>query len=194
MSQQDKTQSGFGASSGSELQKWWVDTSRAETLKAKTPKQEGAKLAGMKFYAVAEGFEQEAARERLTDNNLKLLLEHAPELGRWKVVALVPKRRASRRDVQRVLDAVILPPYASGLIVDCGDVLRLLVTGSPVGERILELALGDPPSFDAWIQDEWVEERLFSGRGRALREFRMAIRRYLAPEAIALHKAIVPRV
>lgn len=194
MSAQDKPPTLAGVTSGNEFQKWWVDTTRAETLKVKTPKPEGTRLAGMKFYKVAEGFEQEAARERLTDNNLKLLLGHALQFGRWKVVALVPGRRASRRDVQRVLDAVILPPYACGLVVDCGQVLRLLVTGSPIGERILELALGDLPSFDAWIQDEWVEEKLFPGRARALREFRTAIRRYLSPEAIALYKAVMPRV
>lgn len=173
--------------------KWWVDTGRTDRPQSALQRQQ-VPVAGMKFYKVAEGFEQEAAREKLTDNNLKVLLAAAPELGAWKVVAFVPHKRAPRREITKIMNFVVLPDYARGVIADCGRVLRLLVTGTPIGERILELALGEPPSFDAWIQDEWVEERVFSGRMRAMREFRRLIRNYLSPEAIELQKSISPAV
>ncbi len=174
--------------------KWWVDTGRTDRPPAKPGIAGSTSLAGMRFYKVADGFEQESAREKLTDNNLKVLLSASPEPGTWKEVALVPHKRAPKREVARVIDSVALPAYARGVIVDCGQVLRLLVTGTPIGERILELALVEPPSFDAWVEDEWVEERLFPGRRRALREFRQLIRDYLSPDAIALQKSIAPAV
>ncbi|MCX8071648.1 MAG: hypothetical protein N3C12_04250 [Candidatus Binatia bacterium] len=168
--------------------KWWVDTTRAEKIRGRRP----GGPAGMRFYEVAKGFEQETARERLTDNNLKVLLEASPGPGEWKVVHFT-ERRFPQRELDRVRNMVVLPPYARGVIVDCGRNVRLLVTGDRIGERILELTLGETPAFDAWIGDEWVDEREFPGANRALREFRRLIRDYLSPEAIAAYEAVRPR-
>lgn len=168
--------------------KWWVDTTRAEHIRGRRP----AGPAGMRFYQVAEGFEQEKARERLTDNNLKVLLEASPNLGEWKIVHFTTKH-FPRRELDRVKNMVPLPPYARGVIVDCGRNLRLLVTGERIGERLLELTLGETPAFDAWIGEEWVAEGEFRGANRALREFRRLIRDYLSPEAIVAYEAARPK-
>lgn len=168
--------------------KWWVDTSRAEKIRDRRP----AGPAGMRFYQVARGFEQEAARERLTDNNLKVLLQANPPLGEWLVVPFVEKR-FPRRELDRIRAMVPLPPYARGVIVDHGSTVRLLVTGEKIGDRILELTLGERPAFDAWIGEEWVEEREFPGGKAALRHFRALVQNYLSAEAIAEYERDRPR-
>jgi len=159
--------------------KWWVDTTRAEKFRGKRP----AGPAGMRFYEVARGFEQETARERLTDNNLKVLLAAEPPLGQWKVVRFA-ERKFPGAELDRIRKMVRLPRYARGVIADHGRIVRLLVTGERIGGRILELNLIERPTFDAWIGDEWVAEREFRHAKEALHELRRLIREYLSPDLI----------
>lgn len=79
-------------------------------------------------------------------------------------------------------------------MVDCGRVLRLLVTGTPLGDRILDLTLSEPPSFDAWIGTDWVRERAFRDRKSALGGLRRYIAEFLSPEGIAAWEAMRARV
>jgi hypothetical protein len=167
--------------------KWWIDVT--ERVRSKRPPGP----AGMSFFQVAHDFEQDKARDRLTDNNLKLLLSIDPSPGQWSYVQLA-ETRYPKRELERVKNLVPLPPYARGLVVDCGRSLRLLVTGTPVGARILELALGEAPSFDCWIDHEWVREEVFNDGEKAMRAFQRFIRDYLAPEAVSRYEAIRPRV
>jgi hypothetical protein len=53
------------------------------------------------------------------------------------------------------------------------------MTGQPVGERLVELRLGDESSFDAWVQGEWVREALFRDLDEALRKVPALVREYL---------------
>ncbi len=138
---------------------------------------------GQRFYRAAKGFEQEAARSRLTDLNQKLLIDANPDLGLWGYVLLV-ERPFSAKEAERIRATIDLPAYARGAFIDSGRSVRILVTGTPIGERVLELALTREPSFDCWVQGEWVKEELFKDRKRALRGFREYIERYLSPESI----------
>jgi hypothetical protein len=169
--------------------RWWVDFGGKDNAKAPPVVAPAAAApVGAKFYRAAQGFEQESARSRLTDLNLKLLVEANPDLGEWGYVQLVERPFASR-EAERIRETIELPPYARGAFVDSGRTVRLLVTGTPIGERILELALTREPSFDCWIQGEWVREELFKDRKRALRAFKDYIVRYLSPECIAAWEA-----
>jgi hypothetical protein len=67
------------------------------------------------------------------------------------------------------------------------------VTGTPLGERLLELTLGEVPSFDCWVRNEWVREALFDHADKALRALNQFIRDYLSPEGIACAEAIAAR-
>lgn len=167
------------------LNKWWVDLGGAEKVEVKRPPGP----AGSQFFEVARGFEQERARERLTDDNLKLLSEADPQEGGWGYVRL-SAATYPERELERVKKLVTLPPYARGVVVDCGSTLRLLVTGTPLGARLLELTLGETPSFDCWVCHEWVREALFDDADKALRALRQFIREYLSPAGIA-HSATV---
>jgi hypothetical protein len=168
--------------------RWWVDLGGTEKVKIKRPPGP----AGSKFFQVAHDFEQERARERLTDNNLKILNAANPPQAGWGYVQLAETKYPDR-ELDRIKKLVALPEYGRGVIVDCGRSVRILVTGTPVGERLLELALGEVPSFDCWVHNEWVREALFDDAEKALRALRHFIRDYLSPEGIAQSEAIAAR-
>jgi hypothetical protein len=181
----EKADKGGEAEDKAVKDRWWVDFGDKDNEKSRpAPVAPAAPPVGQRFYRAAEGFEQEAARSRLTDLNQKLLIDANPDLGQWGYVLLAEKPFAEK-EAARIRDAVQLPPYARGAVIDSGRTVRLLVTGTPIGERVLELALNREPSFDCWIQGEWVREALFKDRKRALRAFRELIVRYLSPEGIA---------
>ena len=168
--------------------RWWVDVGTKDRIKTTRPPGP----AGSQFFTVAHDFEQERARERLTDNNLKILLAADPPEGGWSYVRLA-ETSYPERELEQIKRLVNIPPYARGVIVDCGMSIRLLLTGTPIGDRLLELALGEAPSFDCWVHHEWVREALFEDGDKALRALQRFIRQYLSPEGIARHEAIVAR-
>ena len=168
--------------------RWWVDLGGTEKVRAKRPPGP----VGSRFFQAAHDFDQERARERLTDNNLKLLRENDLPEGGWGYVRLA-ETAYPERELERIKKLVGLPAYARGLIVDCGRSVRLLVTATPVGERLLELALGEAPSFDCWVHHDWVREALFEDADKALKAFRGFIKQYLSPEGIAHSEAIAAR-
>ena len=168
--------------------KWWVDLGGREKVKAKRP----TGPVGSRFFQAAHDYDQERAQERLTDNNLKLLRENELPEGGWGYVRLA-ETTYPERELERIKKLVGLPAYARGLIVDCGRSVRLLITGTPVGDRLLELTLGETPSFDCWVHQDWVREALFEDADKALKALRGFIEQYLSPEGIARAEAIAAR-
>ena len=168
--------------------RWWVDLGGTEKTRPKRPPGP----AGSQLFQVGRGFEQEKATEQLTDHNLKLLMAADPAEGGWGYVRLA-ETSYPERELDRVKKLVALPPYARGVIVDCGRSIRILVTGTPVGERLLELALGEAPSLDCWVRGEWVREGLFGDADKALKALQRHIREYLSPQSIARAEAIAAR-
>jgi hypothetical protein len=163
--------------------RWWVETRlkrREQAAIAPAP----APPVGSKFYRSGIGFNQETARSRLTDLNLKLLMQANPPAGGWGYVQLA-ETTFPERERERIKEHIGMPPYARGVLVDCGRSVRVLATGTPLGQRILDLTLGDNPSFDCWIDGEWVRERVFRDARGALGAMRRYIREYLSPEGMA---------
>lgn len=170
--------------------RWWVEsTGRARAQPQPSPAKPAV---GSKFFRAGAGFSQEPARDRLTDNNLKIIKQATPEQGRWSYVKL-GDAAVAERERDRITREIDLPAYARGVVVDCGRSVRLLVTGTPIGERLLELTLGEAPSFDCWIRDEWVREEVFKDGNAAIRAFKRLVPQYLSPEAIALAEEIQAR-
>lgn len=172
--------------------RWWAELVHKREQSAKRPEAPPHPVAGMKFFRIAEGYDQDRARDNLTDQNLRLLHELNPEEGLWSYTALL-KQRYPKRELERIKQQLDLPAYARGAIIDSGRSVRLLVTGTPIGERLLELALVVPPSFDAWVKGEWVREELYRDNQQALNRFRKLIRRYLSAEGIADAESISAR-
>lgn len=170
--------------------RWWIDKDRKKAQATVQPTPPA--VAGAKFFRAGLGFAQEPARDRLTDNNLKIVRQASPPEGEWVYVKL-NESAFSERERERIVGEVALPPYARGVIVDCGRSLRLLVTGTPIGQRLLDLTLGDAPSFDCWVHDEWVRETVFKDNNFAIRAFKRLMPEYLSPEAIRLSEEIAAR-
>lgn len=168
--------------------RWWVDLGGTEKVKVRRP----SGPAGSQFFQAAHDFEQERARERLTDNNLKLLVAADPPEAGWGYVRLA-ETTYPERELERIKGLVSLPPYARGVVVDCGRSVRLLITGTPPGQRVLELTLGEAPSFDCWVENEWVREALFDDADKAIEALKRFIRDYLSPDGIARSEAVRAR-
>ena len=91
--------------------RWWVDSSAKERAK---PQPAPAAVAGAKFFRAAQGFAQEPARDRLTDNNLKIVRQASPPEGEWVYVKLGDSA-FSEKERERIKREVALPPYARAL-------------------------------------------------------------------------------
>jgi hypothetical protein len=160
--------------------RWWVDTGgpRDRQAKAAARAEEGAPIVGAVFFKVGLGFDQDRARANLTDTNLNLIREANPAEGTWGYLAMT-EQQSSPEMLEKVRRALKLPKWARGVLVDSGTSLRAIASGTPVGERIVELSLGGASCFDAWAGGEWVREKVFRSRDRALREGGRLIVRYL---------------
>ena len=65
----------------------------------------------------------------------------------WGYVALV-EQKSPPAEIGKVKRALLLPPDARAVLVDSGLSLRVIVTGTPVGERLLEFNFIEEASFD----------------------------------------------
>lgn len=169
--------------------RWWVETKVADKKKAAEEPAERQEFAGLQFFRAAKGFDQEVARTRLTDLNMKLLVSGNPPEGGWGYVSLAETTHPER-DTERIKESVHLPSYARAVLVDCGRSVRILVTGTPIGDRILDLTLSDKPSFDAWVFGEWVREIVFPDRRKAITGLRRLVDEFLSAEGIANWEAL----
>ena len=156
--------------------RWWVDQGKdARGMPVERPP---APFGG-RFFRTGAGFEQERARLRLTDSNLKWLEENQPPADGWAVVQVLPEEHYPAAKLERVKKALALPPGGRGVLVDSGDSVRAIMTGEPVGERLVEVRLGEESSFDAWVRGEWVRESLFRDFDDALRRVPALVHEYL---------------
>lgn len=169
--------------------RWWADFGE----KRRQPIRRQPGPAGAGFFRAAGGFEQEQARARLTDNNLKLLVDANPPEGGWGYVQLAETRYPDR-ERDRIMQMIALPAYARAVLADSGRSVRVVVTGTPIGARILELTLGEVPAFDCWIDGEWRQEAVFKDINEAVNAFRAYIRQYLSAEGIADWERLRARV
>jgi hypothetical protein len=159
--------------------RWWVDGSTSAKRRGPTPVSERATppIVG-RLFGVGRDFDQDRAKVRLTDANLHLLREGNPPEDGWAYLPLT-EQRSSDEMLARVKRSIRLPRGSRGVLVDSGSSLRAIVTGQPFGERVVEITLGGDSSLDVWARGEWVAERVFRSRERALREVSHLVARHL---------------
>jgi hypothetical protein len=162
--------------------RWWVDQGKDGTT---TPIPRPPAKYGHRFFKTGDGFEQERARLRLTDLNLKWFEEAGPPVEGWVVLRMLPDQRVPDGRVERVKKALVVPRGGRGILVDSGNALRAIVTGNPVGERLVEVRLGEESSFDAWVRGEWVREVVFRDFETAIRRVPALVREYLTTDRAA---------
>jgi hypothetical protein len=157
--------------------RWWVDQGKDGQPLERPPAQ-----FGNTFFRTGVGFQQDRAQRRLTDLNLKWFDEAQVEPGGWAVLHLLDKQRFPVQRLDKVKAALPVPPAGRGILVDSGDSVRAIITGAPLGERLVEVRLGDESSFDAWVQGEWVREAVFRNFDEGLRRSPHLVREYLMTE------------
>jgi len=81
--------------------------------------------------------------------------------------------------VNKVKAALPVPKDGRAVLVDSGDALRAIITGHPVGQRLVEVRVGRDSSFDAWVDGEWVCERAFRDADDCLRRTPRLVRDFL---------------
>ena len=162
--------------------KWWVDQGKPTRERSKDgpPPPTGAR-----FYVTAKGYEQDQARDGLVDLNLKLIAKANPPENGFAYLNLIDER-SSPAFLDKVKRALPLPKGARAVIVDSGRMVRVILTGNPVGERVLEFNFNrDEPTFDVWVRGDWKKEILFRSLTGLYRMAPRLIEEYMGAAALA---------
>lgn len=161
--------------------RWWVDQQKTEDGVVIRPE---AKF-GHRFFRTGDGYDQNTAQRRLTDLNLKWFDEAPGEPGEMTLLHTLPKQRVPEPRVAKIRRALSVPPDGRGVLVDSGEAIRAIITGNPVGERLVEVRLGKDSCFDAWVHGEWVREVSFRNFEDALRKVPRLVDEYLNTDRAA---------
>ena len=154
---------------------WWVEVNKSRERAKPADRQSPI---GASFFSSVEDYDQTQAEKNLTDLNLKLLSDAHAEPGVWGYLALLEKK-SSQREIDKIKRAVPLPKNARGVIVDSGLSLRAIVTDTLDQGVLMEFNFIAEASFDCWIQNEWVCEKVFKGKHELLRRADRLLRKYL---------------
>ena len=157
--------------------KWWIERGpvRAREKKSELPGGIIEKWA----YELLKDYSQEQALKNVAGINARIFKNLAVAPKEWGYYSLEVGKYPPGR-LAKIKEALRLPPYARGLVIDAGYSVRVLITGEPIGERVLDINFTEDPSMDYWIHGELVEERLFRNLDEALRKLRPLLNRYLA--------------
>ena len=151
--------------------RWWVETTVKKPKRAKTDQNLPKLPVAMGFYSVASDYDQERAKEDLTDNNLRIIREANPPQGGWTYVAMT-EERCPEHVVKRVKDEFRIPREARGIVLDHGRLLRLLICGPELEDWSIDITLTEEPSVDVYVWGTMHRERLFKNAEAALRQAR----------------------
>ena len=157
--------------------KWWIDGPSLRESKKKTPTYQG--VIERWAFELLKDYEQNKALENVVDINKKVFGEFPLSPREWAYISLGIGKYPSNR-MAKIRDALTLPHYARALAIDAGYSVRVLISGDPVGERVMDFNFTEDPSLDYWVKDELIEERLFSSVDECLRASRNSLRRYLS--------------
>jgi hypothetical protein len=151
--------------------RWWVETVVKKPRQVKAETDLPQLPVAMSFYAVAKDYDQDRAKDDLTDNNLRLAQEANPAPGDWAYVAMTDDHYPVRL-VKRIKEEFRLPREARGVVLDHGRLLRLLICGPQLEDWMIDVTLADEPSVDVYVWNTMQRERLFRRAEDALRQAR----------------------
>jgi len=163
--------------------RWWVETTvKRKRNQPPKPGEAGTQTdkpeaelpqlpVAMGFYESARGYDQERAKDDLTDNNLRIAREANPEPGQWVHVEMTPEHYSPKL-VQRIKDEFRLPREARGVLLDHGRLVRLLICGPQLEDWMIDVTLSEEPSVDVYVWSTMWRERLFRRAEDALKQAR----------------------
>ena len=125
----------------------------------------------MAFYQVARDYDQDRAKDDLTDNNLRIARAANTQPGGWVYLAMTEEHYPPHL-VKRVKDEFRLPRESRGIVLDHGRLVRLLICGPQIEDWMIDITLGDEPSVDVYVWSVMHRERTFRRAEDALRQAR----------------------
>ena len=171
-----RTDTGSGPNAAVQEAKWWIDTGSKQQPEAgeRVPKGVIERWA----FELLKDYRQEQALHNIVDINGQALRELGAHEEKWVDLSLGVGQFPPKR-LNHIKDSLKIPRYARALAIDAGYSVRVLVTGNPPGEKVLDLNFTEAPSLDYWVEGELVEEQLFRSVEDALRRLRHSVHRYL---------------
>lgn len=160
--------------------KWWIDRGPVKEREKERP----AKGIIEKWvYELLKDYSQEQAIRGVVDINRRLLGEVPVRSGEWGYYSLGIGSYPAKA-LARIKSSLRLPPGARAITIDAGYSVRVLITGEPPGERLLDINFTEAPSLDFWLRGELMEERLFSSVDEAVKKLGASLSAYLSPPDI----------
>ena len=160
-----------------EESKWWIDRGPKKKEAGTTePGQKG--IIERWAFELLKDYQQERALKNIVDINRRVIEEFDAGGKKWGYVSLGVGRFPQKK-LTHIREGLRIPRYAKALVIDAGYSVRLLITGDPPGEKVVDVNFTEAPSMDYWINNELIEERLFASVDEALRRLRQSLHRYL---------------
>ena len=156
--------------------KWWIDTGAKRQQEADERVPTG--VIERWAFELLKDYRQERALQNIVDINGQVLRELGTNEDRWVYVSLGVGEFPVKR-LNYIKDSLRLPRYARALAIDAGYSIRVLITGNPPGEKVLDINFTEAPSLDYWTNNELIEEQMFRSIEDALKRLRNSIHRYL---------------
>lgn len=158
--------------------KWWID--RGPTKEHEKESQLGRGIIEKWAYEMLKDYSQDQAVRNVVDINQQILKELPVLPGGWGDLSLGVGRYPANR-LAKIKNSLQLPSHARALAIDAGYSVRILITGEPIGERLVDINFTESPSLDYWAKGELVEEVLFSTVDDTLRKLKVSLHAYLNP-------------
>ena len=161
--------------------KWWIDTGNKQ--QSETDERVPKGVIERWAFDLLKDYRQERALQNIVDINGQVLRELGTNEERWVHVSLGVGEFPPKR-LNYIKDSLRIPRYARALAIDAGYSIRVLITGNPPGEKVLDINFTEAPSMDYWINRELIEEQMFRSIEDALKRLRNSIHRYLRKTTI----------
>ena len=160
--------------------KWWIDRGPVKEREQKPPVERG--IIEKWVSAMLRDYNQDQAVRNVVDINRRILKELPPRAGEWVYLSLEVGSYPPGT-LAKIKNSLQLPPGARALAIDAGYSVRVLITGEPVGEKLVDINFTEFPSLDYWVAHELVEERLFPSVDDALKKLKGLLSHYLIPRS-----------
>ena len=161
-----------------EESKWWIDRGPVKEREKETGLGRG--IIEKWVFEMLKDYKQEQAVKNVVDINQRLMKEISLPAREWTYFSLGVGNYPAK-ELARIKSSLPLPPDGRALVVDAGYSVRVMITGEPVGEKMVDINFTEAPSLDYWLGYELIEERLFANVDDALKKIRYLLPAYLNP-------------
>jgi hypothetical protein len=158
--------------------KWWIDRGAVKEREKKPQLSRG--IIEKWTYELLKDYSQDQAVRNVVDINSQALKEFSMPPGEWGYLSLGVGQYPDK-GLARIKRSLPLPSHARALAIDAGYSVRVLITGKPIGEKLVDINFTEAPSLDYWVNGELVEESLFPNMEETLKKVRKSLPVYLEP-------------